>query len=366
MHIRKKSKLKLIKSNSQIEDFALGFPMARSNKAAPKMSACNSCKLPSITRNRAKKPMKCHQISMGSMSLIKSESATINKNKLLLHRDLQHTTRNKLKIKTIHWLVSNYCEEVDKLLENCRLLIQNANTRGSISHQEFEDFMNQAGLSVDKLILDRLFWIFDDNRDGRIEPKEVVVGLEMFRETNFKEKLEVFFDLCDEDGSGDIDEEEFFNVLKLCVSSIKERKLLRESLHDLFVAIDEDSNGVLTKDEIIKAASQSETVKTIIEKSIMTCNGVDNWIANDFYSALPTQHFSNVRFRENGLWYNDLEALATMVEENEKLYENATKRKEGNAKLLERWKQENNHSELSIEPRQKEIIFGANGKLLEY
>ncbi|OMJ66964.1 hypothetical protein SteCoe_36015 [Stentor coeruleus] len=366
MHIRKKPKLKLIKSNSQIEDFALGFPLSRSTKAPSKMNANNSCKLPSITRNHIKKSMKCHQISMGSMSLIKSESATINKNKLLLHRDLQHTTRNKLKIKTTHWLISNYRNEVEKLLENCKLLIQNANIKGSISHQEFEDFMNQVGLYMDKFILDRLFWIFDDNRDGKIEPKEVIVGLEMFRQTNFKEKLEVFFDLCDEDGSGDIDEEEFFNVLKLCVSSTKERKLLKESLHELFMAIDEDGNGVLTKDEIIKASSQSETVKTIIEKSIMTCNGVDNWIANDFHNTSPILNFSNARFRENGLWYNDLDALATMVEENEKIYENAIKRREGNIKLLEHWKQENNHSELSIEPQQKEVIFGANGQLLEY
>jgi hypothetical protein len=96
-----------------------------------------------------------------------------------------------------------------------------------------------------------------------------MVGLEMFKESSFSEKLQIFFDICDEDGPGDIDEEEFYNVLKLCVNTPKEKKLLRESRHDLFIVIDEDGNGVLSKDEIIKTANQSEAMKTIIKKVLL-------------------------------------------------------------------------------------------------
>ena len=188
----------------------------------------------------------------------------------------------------------------------------------------------------------------------------------MFRETGFQEKLQVFFEICDEDGSGDIDEEEFFNVLKLCVTDPKERKLLKSSLHELFLAIDEDGNGVITKDEIIKAASQSEALKTIIEKSIMTVSGVDSWIASDFYHSENMQLFVGNNKRRNGICHAQIEKIVNMFEYEEKIYERDKKINEENKKKIKHWKIINGHLDMSSDDEQKEIIYGADGKIILY
>lgn len=324
-----------------------------------------SQQLPPINSNRIRPGLKCKQVRLGTLSIIKHSQNRTVKNRLLFNKNLPNSTRNKLKLKTIHWLISNYREEVDKLLQNCPLLIHNTNYQGHVSHQKFEDFMGSIGARVDKYVIDRLFWVFDENGDGKIEPREIMVALELFRETSFKEKLEVFFDICDEDGSGDIDEEEFFEVLKLCVNTEKERKALRVSLHELFLAIDEDGNGVLTKDEIIKAASQSEAVKFIIEKSIMTCHGVDTWIANEFYNTMSFQPtvFSSYKARDD---ITDMKKIFDIVEEEEKIYETRCKLREENNRKLEYWKKTNGHTDISFDDKYHEDVYADDGTLIEY
>ena len=343
---KKNSSLKLLRTSAKLLELTRG----KLDPKETKQKTHKSARLPPLPHLKPRLNIKCRQVNLGTISIIKNEGNNCTKSRLL-HKNLSNSTRNKLKLKTIHWLISNYREEVDRLLDNCRLLIQNTNYRGHISHQNFEDIMSALGLGFDKILIDRLFWVFDEDGDGKIEPREIMVGLEMFRETNFKEKLEIFFDICDEDGSGDIDEEEFYNVLKLSISSNKERKILKDSLHDLFVAIDEDGNGVLTKDEIVKAAAQSESVKTIIEKSIMTCQGVDTWIANDFYNGVNLQNFGGAGYRKNGVSHVEIDNLVAALEVEESLYEQRCKVYEENKKKVMYWIKENEHTDLSFDDK---------------
>ena len=269
---KKNTNFQLLRSSTKIFDFnkpKVHLSDFKKNRA--KVHLPPICNTP-----KPKSNIKCHQVNLGTVSIIKQEAARLRQNKVLVQNSLPNSNRSKLKLKTINWIISNYREEIDKLMDNYRLLFQYTNFKGGISYQNFQYVLMSSGLCSDKTLIDRLFWVFDENANGKIEPKEVMVGLELFRESTFQEKLEVFFDICDEDGSGDIDEEEFFNVLKLCVSSAKERKILKDSLHELFVAIDEDGNGFLTKSEIIKAATQSEALKSIIERSISVCQGADS------------------------------------------------------------------------------------------
>lgn len=159
----------------------------------------------------------------------------------------------------------------------------------------------------------------------------------MFRSSSFQEKLEVFFDICDEDGSGDIDEEEFYNVLKLCVPNSNIRELLRESLKDLFIAIDEDGNGTISKEELIKAANQSEAVRTIIEKSINTAQSSDSWYSNDFYQPVNIQSYSGLTAgRTTGVFHPEIDKLVEVLKEEEEIYEKGRLRKIQNKTLLKK------------------------------
>lgn len=80
--------------------------------------------------------------------------------------------------------------------------------------------------------------MFDEDGSGDVDYKELVVGLEMFKETNLSEKLEVFFDLADVDGSGEIEEQELYDVLKINVHSYEERVSLKHAIKEIFRNLD--------------------------------------------------------------------------------------------------------------------------------
>lgn len=46
------------------------------------------------------------------------------------------------------------------------------------------------GLGTDRNLIDKLFWIFDDDGNGEVDHKELAVGLEMLKENTFADKLD--------------------------------------------------------------------------------------------------------------------------------------------------------------------------------
>ena len=83
-----------------------------------------------------------------------------------------------------------------------------------LSRDEFYELMKSNGICSDSNMINKLFWIFDDDGDNCIKLKELALGLEMFRDSPLEEKLKAFFDLCDEDNSGSVSKNEFLKVLK--------------------------------------------------------------------------------------------------------------------------------------------------------
>jgi Ca2+-binding EF-hand superfamily protein len=97
-----------------------------------------------------------------------------------------------------------------------------------LNREEFGRLMEKVGLGEDKMLIDKLFWVFDEDGSGNIGHKELGIGLEMLKDNTFEEKLDVFFDLCDEDNSGQIDKKEFYNLLRLnATTSYEDRDRLK-------------------------------------------------------------------------------------------------------------------------------------------
>ena len=90
------------------------------------------------------------------------------------------------------------------------------------------------GLGHDKVLIDKIFWIFDEDGSGDIDHRELGVGLEMLRNNTLDEKLDKFFELCDEDNSGTINKKEFYTLLKLNVTSYEDRNRLKTYVKEIF------------------------------------------------------------------------------------------------------------------------------------
>ena len=49
--------------------------------------------------------------------------------------------------------------------------------------------MKENGITHDDELINKLFWVFDEDDSGDIDYKEMAFGLEMFRESPFENKL---------------------------------------------------------------------------------------------------------------------------------------------------------------------------------
>jgi len=97
---------------------------------------------------------------------------------------------------------------------------------GVIDKNNFDDLMNSLRI-YDKLFIDNIFKMFDDNKKNEINIKEIILGLSIFRPSNFVSKMNgiykiiyslVIIELCDDTNSGFINPEEFLKILKLYIS----------------------------------------------------------------------------------------------------------------------------------------------------
>ena len=151
MH-RKDTNSQLIKSSSKVLEFTKGKLEILKNSTKKR-----KIHLPPISYTPKPKIPKCYQVNQGTLSIIKQEKIKTRRNSYFIRSSANKSTRNKLKLKTIHWILSNYREEIDRLLDNCKLLIQECMQYGSINHQTFEDIMNTLEFDIEKTLIDRLF-----------------------------------------------------------------------------------------------------------------------------------------------------------------------------------------------------------------
>lgn len=103
-----------------------------------------------------------------------------------------------------------------------------------MNREEFGRLLAKVGLGSDTVLIDKIFWIFDEDGSGDIDHKELGVGLELLKNNTFEEKLDKFFDLCDEDNSGTIDKKEFYTLLRLNVTDYEDRNRLKTYVNEIF------------------------------------------------------------------------------------------------------------------------------------
>jgi len=60
---------------------------------------------------------------------------------------------------------------------------------GGMNRKEFEDMIIGFGITSDRDLINKLFWIFDEDGSGDIDMKEIAFGIEMFIDSPIENKL---------------------------------------------------------------------------------------------------------------------------------------------------------------------------------
>ncbi len=103
----------------------------------------------------------------------------------------------KLKWKTIKWFLDNKKSNIyTVIVDNLERLFQKQDIISSkfkgdkgLNIKEFTMVLKDNGITNDQELINKLFWVFDEDGSGDIEYKELAFGLEMFRDSSFENKI---------------------------------------------------------------------------------------------------------------------------------------------------------------------------------
>jgi Ca2+-binding EF-hand superfamily protein len=214
-----------------------------------------------------------------------------NKYENVKNNKFTQVSKLKMKWKTIKWLIDNKKDTLDRLMafqENI-LNISNKKTKEfdrGLTKKEFIHVMKSNGISKDVDLINKLFWVFDEDGDNDLKYKEIAFGIEMFRDSSIEKKLKVFFDMCDVDGSGSISKAEFSNLLQKNIINNDIKSSMKQVVDKIFNSVILDQNGEITFEKLKEACQKNSHLSDIIDKNLMALKSIDNIIDNDIKNDL--------------------------------------------------------------------------------
>ncbi|CAD8047041.1 unnamed protein product [Paramecium sonneborni] len=234
------------------------------------------------------KNTKIHNVALpvpkGTCSIMLNKNKNKNQafNISTLNKKLDPKVKYKMKWKTIQWLIQFRKDAINQMFKNYQYIVKFAKQKHKgLTKQDFYELMVAVGMGSDINLLDKLFYVFDEDSNGTVDYKELIIGLEIFKEDSIEEKIKVFFDICDADGNGSITEKELYDVLKTNIVAFHDRIKLKKTIHQIFIECDQNGDGVLDKEEILEASKTNVTLRQLLQQSINDVKQIDKMIEND-------------------------------------------------------------------------------------
>ncbi|CAD8072031.1 unnamed protein product [Paramecium sonneborni] len=237
----------------------------------------------------------------------------------------------KMKWKTIQWLLKNRKDAIRQIFQNYQSIVKQAKDfPDGLNKEQFQGLLISFGLGADKNLAEKLFYVFDEDSSGTVDYKELIVGLEVLKDDTIDEKLKIFFDLCDEDGSGKVSEKEIFNILKQNIINENDKYQLKMVIREMIKQVDQDGDGELNKEEILLAASKNPILRRLLEQTISNVRRIDAIIQNDleepFHQFVPSS--ANFITQKEGIHFATQQKLIDALEDIDKIHEKGQKIKE--------------------------------------
>lgn len=193
----------------------------------------------------------------------------------------------KMRWKTMKWLIDNKKDCLDRLMKFQENLLNTSKKKAKsqndegLTKPEFTKLMITNGITNDYDLINKLFWVFDENGDGDLKYSEIAFGVEMFRDSSMEQKLKSFFDLCDVDGSGSISKTEFINLFKKNIINSDERLNMKLAVDKIFNSVQTDENGDITFEQLKIGCATHKDIYDIIDKNLIALKSIDMIIDND-------------------------------------------------------------------------------------
>lgn len=134
---------------------------------------------------------------------------------------------------------------------------------------EFEQVLK--AMKMDSLIplAPRVFDLFDNNRDGTVDMREILCGLSNLRNSRGDDALRLCFQMYDEDRSGCISKEELASMLRALPEECLPGDIAEPGkLDEMFDQMDANGDGKITFDEFKAAMQKDSSLQDVVLSSL--------------------------------------------------------------------------------------------------
>ncbi|XP_075073857.1 calcium and calcium/calmodulin-dependent serine/threonine-protein kinase-like isoform X1 [Nicotiana tabacum] len=174
-----------------------------------------------------------------------------------------------LRTKKLKKLVGSYDlkpEELENLSHNFKKICKNGENATLF---EFEEVLKAMELSSLVPLAPRIFDLFDNNRDGTVDMREIIGGFSSLKYSQGDDALRLCFQLYDTDRSGCISKEEVASMLRALPENCLPINITEPGkLDEIFDLMDANSDGKVTFDEFKAAMQRDSSLQDVVLSSL--------------------------------------------------------------------------------------------------
>ncbi|OMP07660.1 hypothetical protein COLO4_07153 [Corchorus olitorius] len=157
-------------------------------------------------------------------------------------------------------------EEIDNLKINFKKICAQGD---NATLPEFEQVLKAMNMSSLLPLATRIFDLFDSNRDGSVDMREIVCGFSTLRNSKGDDALRLCFEMYDTDRSGCITKEEVASMLRALPDDCLPADITEAGkLDEIFDRMDANSDGKVTFDEFKAAMQRDSSLQDVLLSSL--------------------------------------------------------------------------------------------------
>ncbi|KDP27071.1 hypothetical protein JCGZ_22068 [Jatropha curcas] len=161
----------------------------------------------------------------------------------------------------------------DEEIENLRIHFSKLCAKGdNATLSEFEEVLKAMKMSSLIPLAARIFDLFDNNRDGTVDMREILCGFSSLRNSQGDAALHLCFQMYDTDRSGCITKEEVASLLRALPEDCLPADITEPGkLDEIFDRMDANSDGKVTFDEFKAAMKRDSSLQDMYDTDRSGC-----------------------------------------------------------------------------------------------
>ncbi|KAL9388290.1 hypothetical protein Peur_016895 [Populus x canadensis] len=174
-----------------------------------------------------------------------------------------------LRTKKLKSLLGSHDLKEDEI-EKLRLHFSKLCAKGdNATLSEFEEVLKAMNMSLLIPMAPRIFDLFDNNRDGTVDMREILCGFSSLRNSQGDDALRLCFQMYDTDRSGCITKEEVASMLRALPEDCLPADIAEPGkLDEIFDRMDANSDGKVTFDEFKAAMKRDSSLQDAVLSSL--------------------------------------------------------------------------------------------------